>query len=604
VETRQAVRLSIDELPEDSDRARFVRAGFKCLAYIPVLGRDRVLAVIAFASRNPSGLGALDLNLASRAAQQFGLALENAQAHAQNLRLAEKEHTLLELANAMTLHRKPQDILSEMLPALEKLVRFDRTDVVTLFETDAGSLNPLATTLPLLSESEYWNPRILEPGPTEQSLVQGQSLRLPASEEWHPLVRPLGKLGFSVSLLVPLTVHSRLVGVCWLVSRRAGAFQGADMETLSRVAQQFGLALEAARGYVEIERRERRLAQENQYLKQELSGVGGFEEMVGVSRGLARVRELVKKVALTDEVVLIRGESGTGKELVAEALHRLSRREDQPLIRVNCASLAESIISSELFGHEKGAFTGAVSQRLGRFEVARGGTLFLDEIAELSPEVQAKLLRVIQYGEFERVGSSVTLKTDARIVAATNRDLERAVAQGRFREDLFYRLNVFPIHIPPLRERREDIPVLLEYFLHRGARKLGKDISHIEPESEKALVAYDWPGNVRELQNTILRAVLLCEGDVLRLEPDSEGMSREPRRGPGYSDTAVPSAANFREAERGAILTALRKAGGRIAGPEGAAALLGLKRTTLHSKMKKLEIHRTEYLYLASDRGV
>ena len=490
-----------------------------------------------------------------------------------------------------------------MLPALEKLVRFDRTDVVTLFETDAGSLNPLATTLPLLSESEHWGPRLLEPGPMEQGLVQGQSLRLPASEEWHPLARPLVELGFSVSLLIPLTVHSRLVGVCWLVSRHEGAFQGADMDTLSRVAQQFGLALEAARGYVEIERRERRLAQENQYLKQELSGVGGFEEMVGVSRGLARVRELVKKVALTDEVVLIRGESGTGKELVAEALHRLSRREDQPLIRVNCASLAESIISSELFGHEKGAFTGAVSQRLGRFEVARGGTLFLDEIAELSPEVQAKLLRVIQYGEFERVGSSVTLKTDARIVAATNRDLERAVAQGRFREDLFYRLNVFPIHIPPLRERREDIPVLLEYFLHRGARKLGKEISHIEPESEKALVAYDWPGNVRELQNTILRAVLLCEGDVLRLEPDSEGAGREPRRGPGYPGTAVPPAPNFREAERGAILTALRKAGGRIAGPEGAAALLGLKRTTLHSKMKKLEIRRAEYLYLAVDRG-
>ena len=294
-------------------------------------------------------------------------------------------------------------------------------------------------------------------------------------------------------------------------------------------------------------------------------------------------------MARTSAAVLVLGESGTGKELVAEAVHRMGTRAGQPLIKVNCAALPESLISSELFGHEKGAFTGAVSQRIGRFELARGGTVLLDEIGELSPEVQAKLLRVLQQGEFERVGSNTTLHTDARVVAATNRNLERAVAQGRFREDLFYRLNVFPIHIPPLRQRTEDILVLAYYFLHRISRRMGKTLTRLSPASEAWMMSYAWPGNVRELENLIERAVILCEGSELLVEPVAGDPAAESIYPLGV---AMPGPSTLAEAERRHIEQALRRAGGRVAGPLGAAALLGIKRTTLNSRMKKLGISK------------
>jgi formate hydrogenlyase transcriptional activator len=351
---------------------------------------------------------------------------------------------------------------------------------------------------------------------------------------------------------------------------------------------------------MEIRQKGEKLEMENLYLKEELSVVAGFEEIIGVGPALARVQELVRKVARTDTVVLIRGESGTGKELVAEAVHRLSARAERPLIKVNCAALPESLIGSELFGHEKGAFTGAFAQRLGRFELARGGTIFMDEIGELSLEVQSNLLRVLQEGEFERVGSSITLRTDARVITATNRDLEQAVAEGRFRQDLFYRLNVFPIHVPPLRERPEDIPVLAYYFLHRHARRMSKNITRLAPDSEALMVAYSWPGNIRELQNVIERAVILCDGDELHIDPGllappPDRPREEARAGLAHREPEEPTA-SLLEAERRHILVALRRAGGRIAGPGGAAELLGLKRTTLNSKIKKLGISRFDYL--------
>jgi len=308
-------------------------------------------------------------------------------------------------------------------------------------------------------------------------------------------------------------------------------------------------------------------------------------EIVGNSAALKRVLEVVRKVAPFDSTVLLLGETGTGKELIAQAIHRGSPRCDRPLVRVNCAALPPELIASELFGHEKGAFTGAMQQRIGRFEVANGGTIFLDEIAELSPEIQVSLLRVLQEKEFERVGGNRTIKTDVRVIAATNKDLWREVSEGRFRMDLFYRLNVFPVQVPPLRERVNDIPALVDYFAARLARRTGKKICQIEKRSLCAMQQYTWPGNIRELQNVIERCVILAESEVLRL--DSGMLMQEV---PSVAITTV-----FGSDRKAQIEAVLRETRGRVYGPRGAAARLGLPATTLDSQIRALSIKKHQF---------
>jgi formate hydrogenlyase transcriptional activator len=307
--------------------------------------------------------------------------------------------------------------------------------------------------------------------------------------------------------------------------------------------------------------------------------------IVGNSLALKRVLEVVKKVAPYDSTVLLLGETGTGKELIAQAIHRGSQRCNRALVRVNCAALPAELIASELFGHEKGAFTGAMQQRIGRFEAANGGTIFLDEIAELSPEIQVSLLRVLQEKEFERVGGNRTIKTDVRVIAATNKDLWREVSEGRFRMDLFYRLNVFPVHVPPLRERVNDIPVLVDYFTARLAERTGKKICQIEKQSLCAMQQYSWPGNIRELQNVIERCVILAEGEVLRVEP---GMLMQAPQ----SAAAAPITIGFGSDRKAQIEGVLRETRGKIYGPRGAAARLGLPATTLDSQIRALSINK------------
>jgi formate hydrogenlyase transcriptional activator len=314
----------------------------------------------------------------------------------------------------------------------------------------------------------------------------------------------------------------------------------------------------------------------------------GSNQIVGNSPALQRVLELVKKVAAYDSTVLLLGETGTGKELIAQAIHRGSPRCDHPLVRVNCAALPAELIASELFGHEKGAFTGALQQRVGRFEAANRGTIFLDEIAELSPEIQVSLLRVLQEKEFERVGGNRTIKTDVRVIAATNKDLWREVSEGRFRMDLFYRLNVFPVHVPPLRERVNDIPVLVDYFAARLAGRTGKTISQIEKQSLCAMQQYSWPGNIRELQNVIERCVILADGEVLRL--DSGMLMQEPP-----SIATAPIATSFGSDRKAQIEAVLRETRGRVYGPCGAAARLGLPATTLDSQIRALSINKHQF---------
>jgi transcriptional regulator with GAF, ATPase, and Fis domain len=338
-------------------------------------------------------------------------------------------------------------------------------------------------------------------------------------------------------------------------------------------------------------RSEERLRQENVALREEIDKASMFEEIVGTSPALQTVLSRVSKVAATDSTVLITGETGTGKELVARAMHRRSLRSSYPFVSVNCAAIPRDLIASELFGHEKGSFTGATQRRLGRFELAQRGTIFLDEVGELPAETQIALLRVLQEREFERVGGAGSIRTDVRVIAATNRDLEAAIAAGLFRSDLFYRLDVFPIEIPPLRERKEDIPLLVEYFIDRYARKAGKNFQTVNKKSLDLLQSYPWPGNIRELQNVIERSVIVCETGTFSV--DESWLSRQPPviEPDGRSDLfkGLPSQ------EKAIIEAALSESGGRVYGPSGAAAKLGIPRTTLESKIRSLKINKTRF---------
>jgi len=335
-------------------------------------------------------------------------------------------------------------------------------------------------------------------------------------------------------------------------------------------------------------RSEDRVRNENLALREEIARASMFEEIVGRSDAVTRVLAEVAKVAPADSTVLILGETGTGKELIARAIHERSRRSSGAFIRVNCGAIPPSLIASELFGHEKGAFTGALHRRSGRFESADGGTLFLDEVAELPPATQVALLRVLQEREFERVGGNRTISVDVRVIAATNRDLAAAVAEGSFRRDLFYRLNVIPVRLPALRERVEDIPMLVEYLISQYAKKTGKVVRSVRGDTMDQLMAYDWPGNIRELQNVIERAVILCEGDTLSIDPTwLAPTDANFRKGPLVADLV--------ERERTMIEDALRASAGGISGPKGAAAKLGIPRQTLESKLKKLGIDRYRF---------
>jgi PAS domain S-box-containing protein len=344
------------------------------------------------------------------------------------------------------------------------------------------------------------------------------------------------------------------------------------------------------KAFNEIKRLKDRLQDENLALREEIDQASMFEEIVGASDALKSVLSHVSKVAPTDSTVLISGETGTGKELIARAIHKLSRRASQAFISLNCAATPPSLIASELFGHEKGAFTGAVQQRRGRFELAHSGTIFLDEIGEVPMDTQLALLRVLQERQIERVGGSRTIPVDVRVVAATNRDLSGAVAASAFRSDLFYRLNVFPIHVPPLRKRREDIPILVEYFVKRFADKMAKRIRRIDTRSLEACERYSWPGNIRELQNIVERSVILCSGDTFAID---EGWLSE--QVPALPDGASPLPDALQDQEKGMIEAALASSKGRVAGPRGAAAKLGIPASTLESKIKQLGIDKARF---------
>lgn len=400
-------------------------------------------------------------------------------------------------------------------------------------------------------------------------------------------IQHLVEAGIKSGCWLPLIHRGRAIGTLGIASTKARLFAQVDLRFLSQIANQIALAVDNATAFEQITELTDRLLQEKQYLEDELRTAYNFEEIIGESPALKRVLRQVETVAPTDATVLILGETGTGKELIARAIHNLSSRRERPLVKLNCAAIPSGLLESELFGHEKGAFTGAISQKIGRLELAHQGTLFLDEVGDIPLELQPKLLRALQEKEFERLGSNRTIPVDARLIAATNRDLAQMVEHRQFRGDLYYRLRVFPIHLAALRDRASDIPILVHHFVEKHARRMNKRIETIPPEVMQALERWRWPGNIRELENLIERAVILSPGSVLRVPLAELAMPAEPEK-------PVNQLSTLAVAEREHILRALRDAQGVIAGPRGAAERLGLKRTTLNAKMRKLGITRKD----------
>jgi formate hydrogenlyase transcriptional activator len=401
-----------------------------------------------------------------------------------------------------------------------------------------------------------------------------------------PHFRRFVDLGCKSACAIPLVTGNGTLGTLEIVRTTGDDWTDDDIEFLVQVARQIAIALENALAYRQLNEIKDRLATEKLYLEDEIRIDHNSGNMVGAGAAFQSVLKSVHIVAPTDATVLILGETGTGKELVARAIHELSDRSRNSFVKVNCAAIPASLLESELFGHEKGSFTGAVAQKIGRFELAHQGTLFLDEIGEMPLELQPKLLRAIQDQEFERVGGNRTIRTDVRFVAATNRDLKAMVQENRFRADLYYRLHVFPLHVPPLRDRREDIPLLTRYFVQKHSQRMGRKIESIPTQTLEALANYDWPGNIRELQNVVERSVILSSGPELRVAMP-ELIEKQTRVMPHGPDSNASAAS-----ERARILQALKEANGLVGGANGAAVLLGLKRTTLQSRMRKYNISR------------
>lgn len=487
------------------------------------------------------------------------------------LRIARKIHETLDLSAVF------RALVEEIRPVLA----FDRASI--LMVTEDGSALEFRELEPEHREHLGRHDRI----PIEGSAA-GEAVRTGEPLVTHDLEREaryyedpiLRRAGIRSRVILPLRRGTRVVGTFNLASTRPEAFSEDDLTFLSLLAEQVGLAVVNAEMFRQVERTKARL--QSDYIQFRLS-LPELDELIGDSPPWRRVLERIEAVARTDATVMITGETGTGKELVARAIHRLSGRRNKPFVPVHCAALAPGLIASELFGHERGAFTGADRRRLGRLEIADGGTVFLDEVAEIPPDVQVQLLRVLQERAFERVGGTETIRVNVRVIAATNRDLGQARAAGRFRDDLFFRLNVFPISLPPLRERREDIEPLLRHFLRRYAAKVNRTFTEIDPRTIEACMLYDWPGNVRELENMVERTVILSPGPVFHMDPLRESSSAPSARFP-----------TFDEAVREHLVHALRRTRGKIYGSDGAAALLGLKPSTLQSKLRKYGIDRRE----------
>jgi formate hydrogenlyase transcriptional activator len=533
-------------IPSVKEETRFPRntaflqqQGLESVCVLPLTTVHRRLGSMGIASKHPEAYSEDEVRFLSLVAEQVALAIDDSMnfeasrlAQADLERNNERLKLLLDLNNAIVSNLDLRELLEAVSGNLRRVMQCDGVGIAL---EDGSDLNPMA--------------------PDMRSVVNA-----------------------------PLASRDRTLGVLSLGSAREDAFSAEDIAFIGQVANQVAIAVENALAYREIATLRDQLTQEKVYLEDEIRSELNFEEIVGRSAALRRVLQEVETVAPTDSTVLIYGETGTGKELIARAIHNLGARKQNAFVKLNCAAIPTGLLESELFGHEKGAFTGAVTQRIGRFELANHGTVFLDEVGEIPLELQPKLLRVLQEREFERLGSGRTLRSDARLIAATNRDLGAMVAEHRFRADLFYRLNVFPVQIPALRERQEDIPLLVRHFVQQFARRMNKVVDTIPAETMNVLVRYHWPGNIRELQNLVERAVILSTGPVLKVPLHDLQAQPAPQ--------TVRGIERLEDAERRHILDALDATNWVISGPKGAAAVLGLKRSTLQARMEKLGIRR------------
>ncbi len=599
---------------------RLLEAGVHSFAIVPLTTAQHRLGAMGLGRCVPQGMTDAELDFVQRVAKQVAVAVDNAlnfeaaQAYqAQLARERDRLQVLLDINNLLVSTRDTNALFKGIVSSLKPVLLHDYTSLALLDES-SGLLKILALDMPgqmqKLPKSEFTVS--MENTPAGQAFSSGQVLVARGAELDRfniDIIRFLRKEGVQVLCCVPLSTNGRTFGTINLASRNPGAFSTTDVELLQQVATQVAIALENALAFREIDALKDKLAVEKLYLEEEIRSEFNFEEIIGDSPSLRRTLSQVELAAPAGTTMLILGETGTGKELIARAIHNLSPRRERTFVKVNCAAIPAGLLESELFGHERGAFTGALTQKIGRFEFADKGTLFLDEVGDLPLELQPKLLRVLQEQEFERLGSNRLLHVDVRVVAATNGDLARLVEEKKFRSDLYYRLNVFPIVLPPLRDRPEDVPLLVRYFVQKISRRQNKTVEYVPSDVMDALVNYSWPGNVRELENLIERAVLLSSGKELQVPIGELKASRtssasarqatvnEP---PGFislGNSAIPQAsagapATLEETQRQHILQVLRQTQWRIAGPNGAAKLLGIKRTTLQARMRKLGIRR------------
>ena len=560
--------------------------GVRSYIVLPMSTPSCHFGALGLGKKAPESLDSEDVEFLSRVALLGALALEKERAY----RAFEEQQSLVAISRELSSSLELEKLLPVILSSLRNIARYDRA-ILCLLDEDGKNVHRYGDALEWATFVNHGRAVPLEQSLSARAIqtrnivffTAGDLLDMNAS-----LAKAMYEAGIRSVCSMPLIARNQIWGALNLSSTIEKALGPSEVEYLQQVAMQIATALQNAHAYREIAQLKDRLTQEKRYLEYEVRSANRSDNIIGNSPALKRVLDYAAIVANTDSTVLITGETGTGKERIARMIHSMSRRKDRNFIKVNCAAIPTGLLESELFGHEKGAFTGAVSQKLGRLELADKGTLLLDEIGEIPLELQPKLLRVLQDQEFERLGGTKTIHVDVRLIAATNRDLVRAVEEKEFRGDLFYRLHVFPLHLPALRERREDIPMLIRHFVEKCAPRLHKRIDIIPDEAVDAMMHWSWPGNIRELENFIERSVILSEGN--RLSPPLAELREEISRQPSESDGTL------RNKEREHIVEMLRQTRGALSGPAGAAARLGLKRTTLQYKMQRLGLSRTDYL--------
>jgi formate hydrogenlyase transcriptional activator len=575
--------------------AMLLENGVQSFCVVPLTTAQRRLGAMGFGSLQQRAYQEVEINFVQQVANQVAVAVDNV-LHAESAEAAQQQlkyerdrvQLLLEVNNAVVSHLDLREVFTAVSACLRKVIQHDGS-ALALYDTDTQRYR--VHVLDFTNEKEFVEEGQVTPDckcPSDTAfttrkpvIYRKRDLETLAIES--EITRRLLDQGVRSLCSVPLLSRDKVFGTLDVMRSREQDFTPAESELLSQVAHQIAIAVENALVYQEIAALKERLSKEKLYLEEEIRTEYNFEEIIGESVTLRKVLKQVEVVAPTDSTVLVLGETGTGKELIARALHDRSGRRERTFVKMNCAAIPTGLLESELFGHERGAFTGAIAQKVGRFELADGGTLFLDEVGDISLELQSKLLRVLQEQEFERLGSTRTIKVNVRLVAATNRDLVQMIAGKEFRSDLYYRLNVFPLTVPALRDRREDIPLLVRYFAQKFARRMNKKIDSIPTEGMTTLSRYHWPGNIRELENLIERAVILSQGAELYV-PLAELKT--------VTNAEAQPITSLEAAERDHIMRALQAAKWIIGGPAGAAAKLGMKRTTLQSKMQKLDISR------------